>query len=68
MMLSKHANIGFDVTDNMTIFEINSATDILNEYYEDLRKQAKEVQKTADGASSPSTHNVSDGDLMDFLP
>lgn len=67
-MLSKHANIGFDVTDNMTIFEINSATEVLDEYYKELRKQAKEVQKTADGSSAPATHSVSDGDLMDFLP
>lgn len=67
-MLSKHANIGFDVTDNMTIFEINSATEVLDEYYKELRKQAKEVQKAADGSSAPTTHNVSDGDLMDFLP
>lgn len=66
-MLSKHANIGFDVTDNMTIFEINSATEVLDEYYKELRKQAKEVQKTADGSVS-TTRNVSDGDLMDFLP
>jgi hypothetical protein len=66
-MLSKHANIGFDVTDNMTIFEINSATEVLDEYYKELRKQAKEVQKTADGAVS-TTRDVSDGDLMDFLP
>jgi len=66
-MLSKHANIGFDVTDNMTIFEINSATEVLDEYYKELRKQAKEVQKTADGVVS-TTRDVSDGDLMDFLP
>ena len=37
-MLSKYAHIGFEVTDNMTMFELDSVTMILNEHFEEIKK------------------------------
>lgn len=50
VMLSKYANIGFDVTDNMTQLELDTVMDILNEHYADIKKEterAKQAQEMA---------------------
>lgn len=61
VMLSKYAHIGFEVTDNMTMFELDSVTMILNEHFEEIKKsmdQAKDNQE-----HNTRTVSVNDLDL-----
>lgn len=61
VMLSKYAHIGFEVTDNMTMFELDSVTMILNEHFEEMKKsmdQAKDNQE-----HNTRTVSVNDLDL-----
>lgn len=51
VMLSKYAHIGFEVTDNMTMFELDSVTMILNEHFE-------EMKKSMDQAKDNREHNI----------
>ena len=71
-MLSKHANVCFDVTDNMTMRELNTSAEIINEYFEEMKKRADDMQKNNDMAQSTGerrqTIDVSDNDLMSMLP
>ena len=43
-MLSKYAHIGFEVTDNMTMFELDSVTMILNEHFEEMKKSMDQAK------------------------
>ena len=60
-MLSKCANIGFEVTDNMTMFEMDSVTMILNEYFEEMKKQMDQAQDNRE--HNTRTVSVNDLDL-----
>ena len=66
VMLSKHAN------DNMTMLELNTSAEIINEYFEEMKKRADDMQKNNDMAQSTGerrqTIDVSDNDLMSMLP
>ena len=72
VMLSKHANVCFDVTDNMTMLELNTSAEIISEYFEEMKKRADDMQKNNDMAQSTGerrqTIDVSDNDLMSMLP
>lgn len=61
VMLSKYAHIGFEVTDNMTMFELDSVTMILNEHFEEMKKQMDQAQDNRE--HNTRTVSVNDLDL-----
>lgn len=61
VMLSKYAHIGFEVTDNMTMFELDSVTMILNEHFEEIKKSMDQEKDNRE--HNTRTVNVNDLDL-----
>lgn len=61
VMLSKYAHIGFEVTDNMTMFELDSVTMILNEHFEEMKKSMDQAQDNRE--HNTRTVSVNDLDL-----
>lgn len=61
VMLSKYAHIGFEVTDNMTMFELDSVTMILNEHFEEIKKSMDQAKDNRE--HNTRTVNVNDLDL-----
>ena len=59
--LSKYAHIGFEVTDNMTMFELDSVTMILNEHFEEMKKSMDQAKDNRE--HNTRTVNVNDLDL-----
>lgn len=61
VMLSKYAHIGFEVTDNMTMFELDSVTMILNEHFEEMKKSMDQANDNRE--HNTRTVSVNDLDL-----